>query len=291
MSLNPTTASAMTHPQLKIWLITGVSSGLGQALAEAVVAQGDFVVGTFREAGAATAFTRRHQPNALGLVLDITDAPATDAAFRQIEQQIGRLDVLVNNAGYGLAGAVEETSEAEARALFEVNVFGPLRLTQHALPLLRAQGNGQIVQISSHAGFKAFPGFGLYSASKFALEGFSEALADEVAPHGIRVMIVQPGPFRTEFAGRNFRLATTQLPAYEATAGAFRQRMAAVNGQQEGDPAKAAQAILAAVYAETPPQRLPLGKIALNTIQTKLNTVQKALDAGREVAANVVFNS
>jgi NAD(P)-dependent dehydrogenase (short-subunit alcohol dehydrogenase family) len=279
----------MPSPHAKIWLITGVSSGLGQALAEAVIMQGDFVVGTFRDAVAADRFTSHHAPNALGVVLDLTDATATEQVIAHLEQQLGRLDVLVNNAGYGLAGAVEETSESEARAAFEINFFGPLRLVRRALPLLRAQGHGRIVQISSHAGFKGFAGFGLYSAAKFALEGVSEALAQEIAPLGLRLTIVQPGPFRTDFAGRNFHFAAAQLPVYDATAGAFRQRMAAVNGQQEGDPAKAAQAILAVVDSPNPPLRLPLGKIALNTIQTKLNSVQQELDASRAVAAAAVF--
>ncbi|WP_210516038.1 oxidoreductase [Hymenobacter terricola] len=273
----------------KTWLITGVSSGLGRALAGAVIAHGDFVIGTFRDAAQADRFTNRHQPDALGVVLDVTDAAGAEKVFARLPHDIGRLDVLVNNAGYGLAGAVEETSEAEARALFEANVFGPLRLTQLALPLMRAQGRGHIVQISSHGGFKAFAGFGLYNASKFALEGFSEALAQEVGPLGIRLTVVQPGPFRTGFAGGSFRLAAAQLAAYDGTAGAFRQRMGTVNGQQEGDPAKAAQAILDVVNSDNPPLRLPLGKVALGTIQAKLDSVQADLNAGREVAAGAVF--
>jgi len=273
----------------KIWLITGVSSGLGRALAEAVIARGDFVVGTFRDARQADQFTNRYQPDALGVLLDVTDAAATDQVFSQLERRFGRLDVLVNNAGYGLAGAVEETSEAETRALFEANFFGPLRLTQRALPLLRAQGHGRLVQISSHGGVKAFAGFGLYNASKFALEGFSEALAQEIAPLGLRLTIVEPGPFRTGFAGGRFRQAAGHLAAYDATAGAFRQRMSAVDGQQEGDPAKAAQAIIDMVNSEQPPLRLPLGKVALNTIQAKIDSVQQDLNAGREVAAGAVY--
>ncbi|AMR29391.1 short-chain dehydrogenase/reductase [Hymenobacter psoromatis] len=279
----------MTPTTQKTWLITGVSSGLGRALAEAVVAHGDFVIGTFRDAVQADQFTNRHQPDALGVVLDVTDAAGADKVFARLTHDFGRLDVLVNNAGYGLAGAVEETSEAEARAIFEANVFGPLRLTQLALPLMRAQGRGHIVQISSHNGFKASGGFGLYNASKFALEGFSEALAQEVGPLGIRLTIVQPGPFRTGFAGGSFRLAAAQLAAYDGTAGAFRQRIGEVNGQQEGDPDKAAQAILGVVNGENPPLRLPLGKVALHTIQAKLDSVQADLNAGREVAAGAVY--
>ena len=280
----------MTATNPKIWLITGVSSGLGRALAEAVIAHGDTVVGTFRDPIQADQFTNLYKPEGLGVVLDVTDPAGADKVFARLEKQFGRLDVLVNNAGYGLAGAVEETSEAEARALFEANVFGPLRLTQRALPLLRAQGHGHLVQISSHGGIKAFAGFGLYNASKFALEGFSEALAQEVTPLGIRLTIVQPGPFRTGFAGGSFRLAARQLAAYDGTAGAFRQRMAAGNGQQEGDPAKAAQAIVNMVYSDNPPLRLPLGKVPLTTIQAKIDSVQADLNAGREVAASTVFS-
>lgn len=273
----------------RTWFITGVSSGLGHALAEAVLAHGDRVIGTFRDAEQASQFTARYQPRGRAVVLDVTDAAATEQLFALMEARAGRLDVLVNNAGYGLAGAVEETSEAEARALFEANVFGPLRLTRLALPLLRAGGRGHVVQISSHGGFKGFAGFGLYNASKFALEGFSEALAQEVAPLGVRVSIVQPGPFRTGFAGGGFRTAAARLSVYDGTAGAFRQRMAAGHGQQEGDPAKAARAILALVQLENPPLRLPLGRVALNTIQAKIDHVQQDLDAGRETAAGAVF--
>lgn len=273
----------------KIWLITGISTGLGKALAEAVLEHGDFVIGTFRNPEQATAFTTHHPDNALGVVLDITDLAQIQAAFQTITNQFGRLDVLVNNAGYGFAGAVEEASLDEVRAVFEANVFGTLAVTQAALPLFRQQRSGHIVQLSSHSGMKGFPGFGIYSASKFALEGFSEALAQEVAPLGIRLTLVEPGPFRTNFAGSSFRQAAQVIPDYAPTAGVFRQRMEQVNGRQEGDPTKAAQAIVRLVGSPNPPLRLPLGKIALSTISAKLASVQQDLEAGREEAENAVF--
>ncbi|MCU0450913.1 MAG: oxidoreductase [Bernardetiaceae bacterium] len=275
----------------KIWLITGISSGLGQALAQAVMAQGDYAVGTFRQTAQAEAFNQAHPQQGLGLVMDVTQPAQVAAAFATLQARLGRLDVLVNNAGFGFAGAVEEASEAEVRAVFEANFFGALRVTQAALPLMRQQGSGHIVQISSHGGVKAFPGFGIYSASKFALEGFSEALAAEVAPLGIKLTMVEPGPFRTAFADAGFHQAATVLPAYEATAGTFRQRMQAVNGKQEGDPAKAALAITQLVSQAQPPLRLPLGKIALGSIAAKLASVSADLEAGRAIAESAVFAS
>ena len=207
----------------------------------------------------------------------------------EIIDRFGRIDVLVNNAGVGFAGAIEETGMAEARAVFDANFFGALKLTQAFLPHFRRQRNGHIIQISSHSGVKGFAGFGIYGASKFALEGFSEALAQEVAPLGIRVTMVEPGPFRTNFAGTGFGLASTIIDDYGPTVGAFRERIKGVDGRQEGDPAKAAQLIVDLAHADNPPLRLPLGKIALATIQAKIDSVQSDLNAGREGAESAVF--
>lgn len=273
----------------RIWLITGISSGLGKALAQAVIATGDFVIGTFRQEAQAEAFNNQYQGKAHALILDLSDPDAIRNVAQIVATGFGTLDVLVNNAGYGLAGAIEETSETELRSLFEANFFGPFLLTQALLPLFRKQRSGHILKISSHGGFRAFPGFGAYNASKFALEGFSEALAQEVKSLGIHLTIVEPGPFRTNFAGRSFRQAESVLPDYDATAGAFRSRMQQVNGQQEGDPAKAAQALIAVVQSENPPLRLPLGKIALTTITTKIQEVIHDIESGRAVAESVVF--
>jgi NAD(P)-dependent dehydrogenase (short-subunit alcohol dehydrogenase family) len=273
----------------KIWFITGISSGLGKALAQSVLEKGDFVIGTFRQQAQVDAFHQVHEGKGLALKMDITKTADIKKAFKTIEKQFGRLDVLVNNAGFGFAGAIEETSEAETRQVFEANFFGTLKVTQMALPIMRAQGSGRIVQISSHGGIKAFAGFGIYNASKFALEGFSEALAQELAPLGIHVTIVQPGPFRTGFASSAFQEAAIKMDDYNATAGAFRERMKAVNGKQEGDPEKAAEAIINMVNSENPPLRLPLGKVPMTTIQMKLDSVKKDLEDARAVAESAVF--
>lgn len=274
----------------KIWFITGISSGLGKAIAQTVMEQGDFVIGTFRNQNQADSFNNQHQDKALALVLDITQSEHIDSTFQLIKQKFGRIDVLVNNAGFGFAGAIEETNTEEVRNVFEANFFGTLKLTQTFLPLFRKQRSGHIIQISSHGGFKAFAGFGIYNASKFALEGFSEALAQEIAPLGIKLTIVQPGPFRTAFAGNSFKQAIATIDDYANTAGAFREKINQVNGKQEGDPKKGAKAIYDITTLDEPPLRLPLGKIALLTLTSKLESVKADIDACRDIAENAVFN-
>lgn len=273
----------------KKWLITGISSGLGKAIAQTVMAQGDFVIGTFRQQVQVDLFNQQHQQSGFAIKLDVTNSDDMQHAFETIVHRFGSIDVLVNNAGFGFAGAIEEASLEEARDVMEANFFGALQITQKALPLLRKQGSGHIIQISSHGGFKAFPGFGIYNASKFALEGFSEALALEVASLGIRVTIVEPGPFRTHFAGSGFKLAAQTIDDYKETAGVFRTRIKAVDGQQEGDPEKAAKAIFDITGLENPPLRLPLGKVSLGSITAKLESVKNDLDNFRHVAENAVY--
>lgn len=273
----------------RIWFITGISSGLGKALAETVMANGDFAVGTFRKADQAAEFNEKNEGKGLGLVMDVTQPENVRTCFEVIQSRFGRIDVLVNNAGFGFAGAVEEASDEEIRQVMEANFFGALDVTRQALPMFRQQKSGHIFQISSHGGIKAFPGFGIYNAAKFALEGFSEALAGELAPLGIRLTIVEPGPFRTGFAANAFQEAAVKMDDYQATAGAFRERMRSVDGEQEGDPVKAASAIYHISTLETPPLRLPLGKVPLATIQTKLDSVQKDLNDWRSVAEAAVF--
>lgn len=274
----------------KIWFITGISSGLGKALAETVIENGDFVIGTFRNQTQSDAFNNRYKDKAFALTLDITDPHEIKDAVKLVSDKFGKVDMLVNNAGFGLAGAIEEASIAEVREIFEANFFGTLQLTQAFLPLFRKQKSGHIIQISSHGGFKAFPGFGIYNASKFALEGFSEALAVEVAPLGIKLTIVEPGPFRTNFAGSSFKQAKVIIDDYSTSAGAFRERMKQVDGKQEGDPIKAAQAIIGITKLDTPPLRLPLGKIAIVSLTAKLESVQNDMDNFRDVAENAVFD-
>lgn len=275
--------------QARIWFITGISSGLGKALAESVMNHGDFVIGTFRSRSQVEAFNEANAGRGLAVELDITKPDQIEQVVRAVTNQFDRIDVLVNNAGFGFAGAVEEASESEIRAVFDANLFGTLALTQAFLPVFRRRKSGHIVQISSHSGVKGFAGFGIYSASKFALEGVSEALAAEVAPLGIKLTIVEPGPFRTNFAGTSLKQAVNRIADYEATAGAFRNRMEQVTGQQEGNPAKAAAAIIQITQAENPPLRLPLGKIAVNTITSKLESVRTDLDNWRAVAESAVW--
>ena len=273
----------------KTWFITGISSGLGEALAQAVMDAGGFVIGTFRKVEQVTEFNRKYSGKAHSILLDIRDEKNITESIRNTISIFGRIDVLVNNAGVGMVGAIEETSMEEVRAVFESNFFGTLQLTQTVLPFMRQQQGGHIVQISSHGGIKAFAGFGIYNASKFALEGFSEAMAQEVAPFGIKVSIVEPGPFRTKFAGAALGEAQRVIAAYDATAGAFRSKLKSVDGKQEGDPKKAAQAIINLVHSEHPTLRLPLGKVALKTIGMKLDSVQSDLEAHREIAEGAVY--
>ncbi|KAB8152489.1 SDR family NAD(P)-dependent oxidoreductase [Kordia sp. TARA_039_SRF] len=273
----------------KIWYITGISSGLGKALANAVMEKGDFVIGTFRNSTQVEAFNSTHKGKGFAVKLDITKHEEIDQTTTILLEKFKRIDVLVNNAGIGFVGAIEEASIQEVRNVFEANFFGVLKLTQSILPFMRKENKGHIVQISSHGGIKAFAGFGIYNASKFALEGFSEALAQEVAALGINVSIIEPGPFRTNFASSTLGEAQKTIEAYDATAGTFRTKLKSVHGKQEGNPKKAAQAIIQLVSSEKPPLRLPLGKIALMTIKMKLESVQSDLESGRSIAENAVY--
>jgi len=271
------------------WLITGVSSGLGKAMAETVINTGDFVIGTFRNESEVNTFNEKYGSQATGILLDITDISSIDETVGQLVSSVGHIDVLVNNAGVGFAGAIEEASVDEVRTVFEVNFFGMLKLTQVVLPHMRDRKSGQIVQISSHAGVKAFAGFGIYNASKFAMEGMSEALAQEVSPLGIKVSIIEPGPFRTNFAGRSLHQAEQVISDYDDSAGAFRQKLLSVHDKQEGDPVKAAQLILDHVNNKDSTLRLALGSIPLKTIGMKIDSLQSDLDANRDTSLKAVY--
>lgn len=275
--------------QQKIWFITGISSGLGKALANEIMATGGFVIGTFRQQAQVDEFNANNSQKGFAVLLDIANIETIKETTALIIEKFGRIDVLVNNAGIGFAGAIEETSLTETRNVFEVNFFGVLEVTKAFLPLLREQKSGHIIQISSHGGVKAFAGFGIYNASKFALEGFSEALAQEIAPLGLQLTIVEPGPFRTGFAGNGFGLAANVINDYNGTAGVFRERIKGVDGKQEGDPYKAAKAIVNIANAANAPLRLPLGKIAIGTITAKIESIQADLNTNREIAESVVF--
>jgi NAD(P)-dependent dehydrogenase (short-subunit alcohol dehydrogenase family) len=275
----------------KVWLITGASSGIGEALAAAVIERGDSIVATFRKQERAAAFTERNKGTGHGVVLDVTSEEQVRAAVRETVSIFGRIDVLVNNAGYGTIGAVEEFSMSEIRDQMETNFFGAMAVTKEVIPLMRQAGAGHILQISSSAGFRGIAGFGVYNASKFALEGFSEALALELAPFGIRVTIVEPGPFRTKFAGSSIRLAQSRLEDYEKTPVAQMYRyIQAADGRQEGDPVKGARAMVDYVHEGRSPLRLPLGKAPLQAIRAKLSQVEADLKANEDIALSVDFS-
>jgi NAD(P)-dependent dehydrogenase (short-subunit alcohol dehydrogenase family) len=262
--------------QGRVWLVTGASSGLGRALAAAAAGAGDVVVGAARRTSAL--------PDGVEPVeLDVTDPAAAAAAVDGVVARHGRLDVLVNAAGRALIGAAEETTEAELRDLMEVHFFGPVALTRAALPHLREQGSGAIVQFSSLGGRLSFPGVGAYSATKFALEGWSEALAAEVGPLGIRVLIVEPGAFRTGLHGAGMRM-TEPIAAYEDVVGPVRKMQQDFDGTQPGDPAKAAAAILDALAAEQAPLRLVLGADAADAITASMESNAAELRAWEHLA-------
>lgn len=271
------------------WFITGVSGGLGRVLAQAALDRGDRVAGTVRGVDDAEAFNDLAPGRSFAFVADVTHPDAVRAAVDEAIASLGHLDVVVNNAGYGLFGAVEELSDEEVRAQFDANVFGVWNVLRAVLPHLRARRAGHIVQMSSVAGLAASGGGGAYSASKFALEGMSEALAFEVAPFGIAVTLVEPGAFRTAFAGGSARVAARSIDDYASGAAAQRERLAALDGRQPGDPLKAAQAILKAVDAEAPPLRLLLGDDALRRARSKAASIEREADAWEETTRATSF--
>ncbi|QUD87155.1 oxidoreductase [Phenylobacterium montanum] len=273
------------------WLITGVSSGLGAALARAALARGDWVAGTVRKTQDLAAFEALAPCRALGLMLDVTDESALKAAVDRAEQASGGLDVLVNNAGYGLVGAVEEASLAEARAQFEVNLFAPLTAIQSVLPYMRARRAGRIVSITSVSGLATWAGTGIYCASKFALEGLAETLAAEVAPLGIRVSNVAPGGMRTAYAGRSLVQAARRIADYEDGPGRAASRILADHaGSEPGDPVKVAAAILNLVDDPDPPVHLLLGADALGYAEGRITQLQAEIAAWRAVSLSTGFD-
>jgi len=262
-----TTAPA---PRSRTWFITGVSSGFGRALAQAALALGDLVVGTVRSEDARSAYERLAPGQSIGIILDITDETAIHATIAAVEAQTGGIDILVNNAGYGLVGGVEEASMAEIRAQFDVNVFGAVAVMQAALPFMRARRAGRILNITSVSGVVGWPSLGIYSGSKFALEGICETLALEVEPLGIKVTMIEPGGFRTEFATGSRARTARVIDDYDTTVGQSRRILAEHAGHEIGDPAKAAKAILAIAAEPSPPLRLLLGADAVRYTTDKL---------------------
>jgi NAD(P)-dependent dehydrogenase (short-subunit alcohol dehydrogenase family) len=270
----------------RTWLITGASRGFGRSFAQAALAAGDRVGATARDTSSLKDLVAEHGDAVLPVELDVTDRGAVFAAVRNVHDHFGRLDVVVNNAGYGVSGAIEELSEEQARRQLEVNVFGALWVTQAALPILREQRSGWIVQVSSIGGLAAFPLTGIYHASKWALEGFSETLRQEVEPFGIRVLMVEPSGFRTDWAGSSMDRAEP-LDAYQqidqiAQRRAFQQEDN--NGSQPGNPDLAAQALLDTLDRDDPPFRLLLGNVAYDVAVDRYETRLTEFRAGEQVA-------
>ena len=265
----------------RVWFITGASSGFGRAIADAALARGDSVVAGARSTDALDDLAPPER--VLAVSLDVIDAEQRDAAVAQAVERFGRIDVLVNNAGRTQVGAVEETSDQELRALFDLHFFAPAALTRVVLPHMRRQGGGAIVQMSSVGGQVTAPGFGAYCATKFALEGLTETLRDEVAPFGIHTLIVEPGAFRTGLFRRDAAYQSAAMPEYAETVGPTREYVRGNHGLQPGDPAKAADAIIGALDASEPPLRLVLGADAIGNIERHLRSVREELAAWRSV--------
>jgi len=261
-----------------VWLITGCSTGLGRALAERVLQHGHRAIVTARNPKQVEDIVAAHPGTALGLALDVTSSKQIDTAVSQAEKRFGRIDVLVNNAGYGYLAALEEGEDDAVRAMFEANFFGLIALTKRVLPGMRERGRGHVVNISSVGGMVGNPSSGYYNATKFAVEGLSEALAKEVAPLGIRVTSIEPGPFRTEWSGSSLKVTGTPMPAYAATAGARRGQIAGNYGKQAGDPVRAADAIIKVVESPKPPLNLILGKEGLERVRTKLALLMSSME-------------
>jgi NAD(P)-dependent dehydrogenase (short-subunit alcohol dehydrogenase family) len=278
-----------TDPRGRVWFVTGASSGFGRAIAQAVLDHGDRVAATARDLDAIQELVDQDPERAVALPLDVTDPAAAREAIDQATARFGRVDVVVNNAGYGHGGAVEELTDDELRQQLEVNLFGVINVTRAALPRLRAQGSGHLVQMSSLNGVEGLVGGGYYAASKFAVEGLSESLADEVAHLGIKVTIVEPGPHRTRFANDRSARWAAAMAAYADSVGQARALVRQLDGNQPGDPARAAQAIIRVVESPRPPRRLPLGQIALDNIRAKLHAQLDELEAWAELGASSDF--
>jgi NADP-dependent 3-hydroxy acid dehydrogenase YdfG len=287
-----TTVSTPAHVspgKSRTWFITGASTGFGRLLAEEVLKSGGKVVATARKLDNVADLEAKYPGRAQALALDVTDAGQVDSAVTQAFAKFGQIDVLVNNAGYGVAGAIEEVSEAEFLPMFETNVFGLLRVTRAFLPYLRKQRAGHILNLSSIGGLIASPGLGYYGSTKFAVEALSESLAAELAPLGVRVTIIEPGPFRTDFLGRSSVVAKARIADYDGTAGNMRKYFAENDGKQKGDPLRAVQAMMQVVESPNPPLRLLLGASALQRLRARFDNWQKEIAAWEQVTLGADF--
>ncbi len=271
------------------WLITGASSGFGRVLAEYLLGRGATVVATAREVDDLDDLTTRYPGSVIIMPLDVTSQDSIDHAAADAIAHAGHIDVLVNNAGYGLCGAVEEASEQEYMPMFNTNVFGLINLTKAFLPMFRERRSGTIVNMSSIGGLIGSAGWGYYNATKFAVEGLSEALHAELAPMGVHVMVVEPGAFRTNFLGRSGKEAYRRIADYETTVGKTREYFKTQAGHQPGDPQRAVEAIVEAVNSAEPPKHLLLGKLALQRFRTHLEQWNESLDQWKDVTTGADF--
>ncbi|EJM88420.1 oxidoreductase [Pseudomonas sp. GM60] len=278
-----------TRQPQKTWLITGVSSGFGKALATTLLSAGHRVVGTVRNKAARQDFDQLKPGYSFGRLLDVTHSTTIPGVVADIETTIGAIDVLVNNAGYGHEGLIEESSLEDFRQQFEVNVFGAVAMIKAVLPFMRERRSGHILNITSMGGLTTFPGLGVYHGSKFALEGISETLGKEVRPFGIAVTAIEPGAFRTDWAGRSMVRAERSIGDYDATFDSQRKARLERSGQQAGDPLKAALAIMQVVASPTPPAHLLLGRDALQFVKEKLATLQAEIAQWETVSQRTDF--
>jgi NADP-dependent 3-hydroxy acid dehydrogenase YdfG len=282
-----TPISKATSATPAVWFITGCSTGFGHELAKEALARGTQVVVTARKPEELSAFAS--SPNALILKLDVTNQAEVTAAVKSAEKRFGHIDVLINNAGIGYFAAVEEGEDAEVRRMFDINVFGLAAMTRAVLPGMRKRRSGMIVNFSSLAGLRGFPALGYYNATKFAVEGLSEALWKEVEPLGIKVMLVEPSGFRTDWAGRSANESKLEIADYAATAGAARAGVRASSGKQPGDPVRAIEAIIKVVTSRNPPHHLLLGNDAYEGAMAKLDELRRDFTAWESVSRGADF--
>ncbi len=273
----------------KVWFITGCSTGFGRELAKEVLAAGYRAAVASRNTDDVKDIVDAYPDNAIAVKLDVTKANEISAAVEQVQNKFGQIDVLVNNAGIGYFGAIEESEEDEVRRMFEINFFGLANVTKVVLPILRKQRSGHILNVASIGGLVGFPAVGFYNATKFAVDGFSESLAKEVAPLGVKVTVIAPSGFRTDWAGRSANNSKIVIDDYKDTAGANKDNIRGYSGNQPGDPVRAAKAMIKAVESENPPLRLLLGEAALKSARNKLDVLKKDFDTWEETTVDADF--
>jgi NAD(P)-dependent dehydrogenase (short-subunit alcohol dehydrogenase family) len=281
----------MPKQESPVWLITGCSTGLGRALARLVIDRGWRAIVTARDKARVEDLVRGAEDRTLALALDVTDNGQIDAVVAAAREKFDRIDVLVNNAGYGYQSTVEEGEEAEIRAQFDTNVFGLFAITRAVLPAMRAQRSGRIINITSVAGLIGFPGSGYYAASKHAIEGFSDSLRAEVEPLGIGVTCVEPGPFRTDWAGRSLRQTENRIADYADTVGKRLKGTRESSGTQAGDPVRAGEAMIAAAQSSNPPRHLVLGAFGFDAVTTRMQQRLDEVRSQRELTLSADFSA